>query len=167
MGRYRPPTPEASKYITPEGKKKLIEEHDFLWKKKRPGIVKKVSAAAAEGDRSENAEYIYGKKMLREIDSKVRFLRKRLDGIIVVDTIPQDQDKVYFGCWINLEDESEKVYEYRIVGSDECDPAKGWISIDSPMAKCLLKKQVGDEVVVKSPKGDVIYYILDIRYKAN
>ncbi len=106
MGRYRPPQPPSSKYITPEGKQRLVEEVDNLWKKRRPEVTKARAAAAAEGDRSENAEYIYRKKELREIDSRVRYLRKRLDGIVVVDRVPDDQDKVFFGAWVRVEDEA-------------------------------------------------------------
>ena len=113
MGRYRPPQPASSKYITPEGKQRLVEEVDKLWKKRRPEVTKALAAAAAEGDRSENAEYIYRKKELREIDARVRYLRKRLDGIVVVDRVPDDQRKVYFGAWVRLEDSSGKKSVFR------------------------------------------------------
>ena len=119
MGRYRPPQPVGSKYITAEGHKRLNEEHDYLWKKKRPEVTRILSAAAAEGDRSENAEYIYRKKELREIDARVRFLRKRLDNMVVVDRIPKDTDKIYFGAWVTVEGDDGTENTYRIVGRSE------------------------------------------------
>ena len=125
MGRWRPPGPKSSKYITPEGERKLTEELEYLWKVERPQVTARVAEAAAQGDRSENAEYIYGKKRLREIDSRVRFLRKRLDGITVANSIPDDQDKVYFGAFVTLEDEEGKEVEYRIVGPDEFNVVDG------------------------------------------
>src|SRR5215510_12153548 len=119
MGRYRAPRPESSKYITPEGAATLRRELDELWRVKRPAVTKAVSEAAAQGDRSENAEYIYGKKQLAEIDRRVRFLRKRLTGIRVVDTTPSDTSKVYFGAWFELCGDDGETAEYRLVGPDE------------------------------------------------
>ncbi len=145
MGRYRPPQPVGSKYITAEGHKRLHEEHDYLWKKKRPEVTRILSAAAAEGDRSENAEYIYRKKELREIDARVRFLRKRLENMVVVDRIPADTGKVYFGAWVTIENEKGEIKTYRVVGPDEFDPKLHYISMDSPMGKALLGKSLGDE----------------------
>jgi transcription elongation factor GreB len=165
MGRYRPPQPASSKYITPEGKQRLIEEVDNLWKKRRPEVTKALAAAAAEGDRSENAEYIYRKKELREIDARIRYLRKRLDGIIVVDRIPDDQDKVFFGAWVRLEDNAGKEYVYRIVGPDEFDPSQGWISMDSPMGRALLGKSLDDEFALVLPEGETGYVITEVSYR--
>jgi transcription elongation factor GreB len=165
MGRYRPPQPAASKYITPEGKQRLAEEVDNLWKKRRPEVTKALAAAAAEGDRSENAEYIYRKKELREIDARIRHLRKRLDGIVVVDQIPDNQDKVYFGAWVKLEDSAGKEYIYRIVGPDEFQPSQGWISMDSPMGKALLGKSLDDEFTLMLPEGETEYVITEVSYE--
>ena len=141
MGRYRPPAAPSSKYITPVGKDKLQKEHDYLWQKKRPEITRSVQEAAAQGDRSENAEYIYGKKQLREIDYRLRHLRKRLADITVVDAVPEDQERVFFGAWVSLEDEAGKIYEYRIVGPDEFDDEDEYISMDAPLAKAILKRR--------------------------
>jgi transcription elongation factor GreB len=164
MGRYRPPQPPASKYITPEGKQKLSEELDFLWHKRRPLVTKALSAAAAEGDRSENAEYIYRKKELREIDARVRHLRKRLDGMTVVDQPPSDPNKIFFGAWVQLADNDDKEYIYRIVGPDEFDPRLGYISMDSPMGKALLGKMLDDEFSLVLPDGEAYYTVLAISY---
>jgi transcription elongation factor GreB len=149
MGRYRPPQPPSSKYITAEGHKRLSDEHDYLWKKKRPEVTRILAAAAAEGDRSENAEYIYRKKELREIDARIRFIRKRLDNIVIVDRTPNDTDTVYFGAWVTIENEAGEEKTYRIVGPDEIDPKLGYISMDSPMAKVLLGKRLDDEVELR------------------
>ncbi|MDH5710983.1 MAG: transcription elongation factor GreB [Gammaproteobacteria bacterium] len=164
MGRYRPPQPAASKYITPEGHQHLQGELDFLWKKRRPEVTRALSAAAAEGDRSENAEYIYRKKELREIDARVRHLRKRLDGMKVVDRIPDDQDRIFFGAWVRLVDESDTESIYRIVGPDEFDPKLGYISMDSPMGKMLLGKALDDEFRIRLPEGEAFYTIIDVSY---
>jgi transcription elongation factor GreB len=123
-----------------------------------------VSEAAAQGDRSENAEYIYGKKRLREIDRRVRYLQKRLGAITVVERAPDDPTRIFFGAWVRLEDEAGNESEYRIVGSDETDPHRGYISIDAPLARALLKKTVDDEVTVKLPKGEATFTILAVRY---
>ncbi|MGD2161350.1 MAG: transcription elongation factor GreB [Gammaproteobacteria bacterium] len=165
MGRYRPPQSAGSKYITPEGKQRLAEEVDNLWKKRRPEVTRALAAAAAEGDRSENAEYIYRKKELREIDARIRHLRKRLDGIVVVDRIPDNQDKVYFGAWVRLEDCAGKEYVYRIVGPDEFQPSQGWISMDSPMGKALLGKSLDDEFTLMLPEGETEYVITEVSYE--
>jgi len=154
----------VSPYITPEGQKHLSEELSYLWKVKRPEVTLAVAEAAAMGDRSENAEYIYGKKQLRQIDSRIRFLSKRLDELIVVDRVPDDTSKVFFGAWVEIEDSDGKVYKYRIVGPDEFDPDKNFISIDSPMAKALLRRTEGDEVVVSRPNGTVKFVVTSIRY---
>jgi transcription elongation factor GreB len=164
MGRWRPPVKQGSKYITPEGARKLTEELQYLWEVERPHVTARVSDAAAQGDRSENAEYIYGKKRLREIDSRIRFLRKRLDGITVVNRIPDDQNKVYFGAFVTLEDEEGDAVEYRIVGPDEFNIAEGKLSMDSPLGKAMLGKRVEDEIKFSSPKGVRVFYISKIRY---
>lgn len=165
MGRWRPPARQASKYITPEGYRKLNDELQYLWKEKRPAITRSVQEAAAQGDRSENAEYIYGKKMLREIDQRVRFLSRRLDDMVVVDRVPDDTRRIFFGAWVTLEDEETgEIREYRIVGPDEIEAASGRISIDSPLARALLKKQVDDETMVRTPAGERCYIIKQIRY---
>lgn len=166
MSRYRPPQKPGSKYITPEGKKRLSDEFEFLWREKRPSVTAALAAAAAEGDRSENAEYIYRKKQLREIDARIHHLKGRLEHIVVVDTIPSDASKVFFGAWVRLEDEEGNTSEYRIVGPDESDHGKGLISMDAPMAKALMKKSEGDEVIVKRPtKGDAVYTIIAVQYE--
>lgn len=165
MGRYRPPQPAASKYITPEGKQRLEEEVDNLWIKRRPEVTRALAAAAAEGDRSENAEYIYRKKELREIDARIRYLRKRLDGIVAVDRVPDDQDRVFFGAWVRLEDSNGKEYIYRIVGPDEFDPSLGWISMDSPMGRTLLGKSLDDDFTLVLPEGETDYVITEVSYE--
>ncbi len=165
MGRYRPPRKPSSKYITPEGMEKMEEELRYLWKVKRPKVTQAVSEAAAQGDRSENAEYIYGKKQLREIDARVRFLSKRLEDMVVVDRIPEDQKKINFGAWVELEDEDGELKQYRIVGPDEFDVKQGLISMDSPLAKALLNKREGEEVMVKGPKGAIEMYINRVQYQ--
>lgn len=164
MSRYRPPTKPGSKYITAEGYERLRQELDYLWREERPRITQSVSEAAAQGDRSENAEYIYGKKRLREIDSRVRFLRKRLEGMNVVTQAPSDPDKIYFGAWVELEDESGEILSLRIVGPDEIDPQKKYISMDSPMAKALFGKQLDDEIQVETPQGNKTFFVLAIKY---
>ena len=165
MSRYRPPQTPGSKYITPEGKKRLSDEFEFLWREKRPEVTAALAAAAAEGDRSENAEYIYRKKQLREIDSRIHHLKDRLEHIVVVDSAPTDPLKVFFGAWVRLEDDEGNVAEYRIVGPDEFDPAKNLISMDAPMARALMKKTEGDEVMVKRPKGEMVFTIVSVQYE--
>ena len=142
-----------------------MEEVDKLWKKRRPEVTKALAAAAAEGDRSENAEYIYRKKELREIDARVRYLRKRLDGIVVVDRAPDDQNKVFFGAWVRLEDTTGNEYIYRIIGPDELEPSLGYISMDSPMGKALLGKSLDDEFTLRLPEGEAEYVITEVSYE--
>jgi len=166
MGRYRSPRKPSSKYITPEGKAIMEEELNFLWKVKRPRVTQSVSEAAAQGDRSENAEYIYGKKQLREIDSRVRFLSKRLDDMVVVERIPEDQKKVFFGAWVELENDEGQKKQYRIVGPDEFDLKQGFISMDSPLAKALLNKREGDDIEVQGPNGVMEHYLNKVQYYA-
>lgn len=153
-----------SNYITREGWLALDRELKYLWREERPQVTQAVSEAAAMGDRSENAEYIYGKKRLREIDRRVRFLSKRLDILKIVDPDPRQEGKAFFGAWVEVENEREERHIFRLVGSDEFDPAKKWISIDSPVARALLGKQVDDEVQVETPNGLAIYAILSIHY---
>jgi transcription elongation factor GreB len=165
MSRDRVHHTPGSKYITPEGKKRLSDEFEFLWREKRPEVTAALAAAAAEGDRSENAEYIYRKKQLREIDARIHHLKDRLEHIVVVDSAPTDPSKVFFGAWVRLEDDEGNVAEYRIVGPDEFDPAKNLISMDAPMARALMKKTEGDEVTVKRPKGETVFTIVRVQYK--
>ncbi len=171
MSRYRPPTQPGSQYITPEGAKRLRDELDLLWHEERPRVTQAVCEAAAQGDRSENAEYTYGKKRLHEIDRRVRFLRKRLDGMTVVD--PQaplsrrDPTRVYFGAWVQVESETDgrsAVRWYRLVGPDEFDMAEDYISMDSPLGRSLLGKKLDDEVSVALPGGITLLTIVAISY---
>lgn len=163
MGRYRPPQPKSSPYITAEGYTKLDAELKAKWKR-RAYVVKILAEAAAEGDRSENAEYIYRKKELREIDYRIRYLQKRLPDLKVVDNLPSNPQQVFFAAWVTLEDDNGEEKTYRIVGPDEFDPKKGWISMDSPVAKALLKKHLEDEVKVETPNGTENFYISQITY---
>ena len=161
-GRYRPPGPKRSPLITPEGAATLKYELDDLWSNKRPVITQAVREAAALGDRSENAEYIYGKKMLREMDSRILYLQRRLDHIKVVDGVPSNPNSVYFGAWVTLIDDDDNERQYRIVGPDELNPSSGYISIDSPLALALIGKQLDDRVELSDlDKG---YDIIAITY---
>lgn len=164
MGRYRPPQPKSSPYITAEGYDTLHAENKALWLR-RAEVTRALSAAAAEGDRSENAEYIYRKKELREIDRRIRYLQKRIPDLKVVSTTPDDPERVFFGAWVTLEDDNGMEKTWRIVGADEFDTKKGWISMDSPMAKALLKKSTDDEVHVDTPQGIQHYYITRVSYQ--
>jgi len=166
MSRYRPPQPKASPYITAPGYRALQEELKALWVR-RAEVTAAVTAAAAEGDRSENAEYIYRKKELRGIDRRIGYLQKRLPILKVVDSIPDDRDRVFFGAWVTLEDTSGKETVYRIVGPDEFDHQRGWISMDSPMAHALLRRSLDDEIGVQAPAGEARYIIVDIRYEGD
>jgi transcription elongation factor GreB len=167
MSRYRPPSEASTAIITREGFENLKTELNFLWKEKRPEVVKALAAAAAEGDRSENAEYTYRKKQLGQIDRRVRYLSKRIEQLKVVDQSPTDITAVYFGAWFELEDSlSGETVRYRIVGPDETDAKRGWISIDSPMARAILKKRVDDEFEVQLPNGLTKFYILRLQYSA-
>ncbi len=151
-------------YITAIGAKKLQEELGHLRSKERPKVVQEVSDAAAQGDRSENAEYIYGKRRLREIDRRMRFLTKRLEAAEVVGPQPEGTTRIFFGATVDVEDEDGKVFTYRIVGEDEIDPKRGDVSWRSPIGRALLKKEAGDVVVLRRPTGDVELSILDVRY---
>jgi transcription elongation factor GreB len=163
MGRYRAPAPPSSPYITPAGAARLRAELDALWRRKRPEVVRALAAAAAEGDRSENAEYTYRKKQLAEIDRRVRHLRRRLGVLKVVDRAPGGE-RVYFGARVTLEDEDGQALSVRIVGPDEFDHAAGYISMDSPLARALLKRAAGDEVQVEVPDGARQYLIVEVSY---
>ncbi len=162
MGRWRPPPPKSSPYITREGFETLQAEDKALWLRRRD-VVKALSAAAAEGDRSENAEYIYRKKELAGIDRRIRYLQKRLPTLKVVDEHPDD-DKVYFGAWISLENSVGDEIEYRIVGPDETDAEKGYISLDSPMARALLGKRVDDEFHLDLGDRRDEFVVIAVRY---
>jgi transcription elongation factor GreB len=165
MSRYRPPQPRGSKFITPQGAARLKHELDHLWRVLRPQVTQAVQEAAAQGDRSENAEYIYGKRQLREIDRRVRFLRQRLEGMVVVDAPPTDRSHVFFGAWVTVEDEAGEEAEYRIVGPDEFDAAPGYISMDSPLGRALMRKGLDDEVKVELPGGAKTYVVVGVRYE--
>lgn len=151
--------------ITREGRSALENELDFLWRKERREVTQSVTEAAAHGDRSENAEYKEGKRRLREIDRRIRFLRKRLEALQIVYYSPQQEGKVYFGAWVELENEAGKVVHYRIVGTDEFDPHTNSISINSPMAKALIGKSVDDDITVNTPEGIKEWFINTIQYK--
>lgn len=165
MGRYRAPAKPGSKYITAQGAQRLKAELDRLWRVERPQVTAAVAAAAAQGDRSENAEYTYGKKQLREIDRRVRHLRLRLDGIVVVDQPPSDPSRIYFGAWVELEDGEGRERRVRIVGPDEIDAAPEYISMDSPLGRALFGKRVDDPVRIEVPGGATEYRVLAIRYE--
>jgi len=165
MGRYRPPRQRGSTVITPEGELALRDELHQLWKVERPVVTNTVHEAAKNGDRSENGDYIYGKRRLREIDSRVRFINKRLDELDVVDRPPSDTSKVFFGANIVLEDEDGQEHCWRIVGPDEFDLSLRKLSVDSPMARALLGKTLEDEVGVKTPSGNHSYVITSIQYE--
>lgn len=164
MGRWRPPQPKSSPYITEQGYIALEVEQKAIWIRRRE-VTKHVTAAAAEGDRSENAEYIYRKKELREIDRRIRYLQKRIPILNVVPQREVEDEVVFFGAWVTLETESGDEVIYRIVGPDEFEPATSSISLDSPLAKALLKKTVDDEVTIRTERGEVSYVVLEVRYK--
>lgn len=151
--------------ITRDGYDALKTELEYLWKEKRPEITKKVAWAASLGDRSENADYHYNKKILREIDRRVRYLSKRLEELRIVDYSPQQAGKVFFGAWVNVEDEDGNSKSFRIAGPDEIYNRKDYISVDSPMARALLGKQVDDEAIVATPVGKKMWFVTDIYYE--
>ena len=163
--RDRSARPALSRYITPEGAKKLRAEFDQLWTVERPRVTQEVADAAAQGDRSENAEYIYGKRRLREIDRRVQFLAKRLEEVTVVSEPPSDPARVFFGAHVTIEDDAGDRRTYRIVGGDETDVERGWISIDSPVARACLGKRCDDTVTVRAPRGEIEYTIIAVRYE--
>jgi len=165
MGRWRPPVEPGTALVTAEGHARLKAELDDLWRVQRPEVVRALAAAAAEGDRSENAEYTYRKKQLGGIDRRVRYLAKRLEVLRVVDATPTDPDAVYFGAIVELEDaDTGDSVRYRIVGPDETDAKRGWISIDAPLARALLKKRIDDEVEARLPTGPKRYIITAVKY---
>jgi transcription elongation factor GreB len=159
-------TPRGPIYITAEGAASLRAELQHLWKVERPQVTNAVHEAAKNGDRSENGDYIYGKRRLREIYRRVRFLSKRLEQLRVVEELPKDRERVFFGAWVTLDDEAGKEHCYRIVGPDEFDVSKGWISMNSPMARALLGKRLDDEVRVHTPAGEREFLIAEIAYEA-
>ncbi len=163
MGRYRSPASPKSPYITIHGFRRLEQEQTRLWLRRRE-VTKALTAAAAEGDRSENAEYIYRKKELREIDNRIRYLQKRIPILKVIGDMPGNKHQVFFAARVTLEDETEEEYCYRIVGPDELDCDKYNISMDSPLAKALMKRQIGDTIEVETPRGRVNYHITGIEY---
>ncbi|KPK49416.1 MAG: transcription elongation factor GreB [Myxococcales bacterium SG8_38_1] len=154
--RTRPDTSSKPGYITPEGYRRIEEEADRLWNVDRP-------TTAAEGDRSENAEYQYSKQRLAAIDRRLRFLGQRLKVLTVVDEKPPDDGRVYFGSWVTIEDEDGNEQTYRIIGPDEIDAKKQWISMDSPVGKSLLSREVGDEITLRRPKGEAMCEIVEVR----
>jgi transcription elongation factor GreB len=164
MGRYRPPPPPASNYITPEGAARLRQELDRLWRVDRPAVTRAVAEAAAQGDRSENAEYIYGKKQLAAIDRRVRHLRRRLRNLREVDQIPTDTTRIYFGAWFELEDSAGSLKQFRLVGPDEFDHVAGYLSMDSPLGRAVRGKALDEDVEVVTPQGPTRYTVIEIRY---
>jgi transcription elongation factor GreB len=164
MSRYRPPRPKSSPHITPTGAATLQAELKYLWKEKRPEVTRKVAEAAAQGDRSENADYIYGKRQLREIDGRIAYLSKRLDKLVVVDKKPPDTSKVFFGAWVSVENDAGDELQYRLVGADEFDAQPEYVSIDSPVARALLGKRAGDDITVALGDSSANYHLLNIRY---
>ena len=157
--------PPISNYVTVEGEKRLRDELDYLWRQERPRVTQQVSDAAALGDRSENAEYIYGKKRLREIDRRVRHLRKRLEVLTVVDRLPTDTSRIYFGAWVTVEDEAGKEHRFRLVDPDEIGDHAGYISIDAPLGRAMLGKSVDAEISIRSPAGRKEWWVLEVDYE--
>ncbi|MFS2221801.1 transcription elongation factor GreB [Pantoea sp. B65] len=155
-----------TKLVTREGYNKLKQELDYLWREERPEVTKKVTWAASLGDRSENADYQYNKKRLREIDRRVRYITKSLEALRIVDYSPQQDGRVFFGAWVEIENDDGETKRFRIVGYDEIFGRKDYISIDSPMARALLKKEVGDAVTVVTPVGEALWYVNAIEYIA-
>ena len=166
MSRWRAPAAASTAMITAEGHARLKAELDELWRVRRPEVVRALAAAAAEGDRSENAEYTYRKKQLGEIDRRVRYLGKRLESLRVVEGLPSDPGAIYFGAWFRVEDADGGEREYRIVGPDETDAARGWISIDSPLARAALKRREDDEFEAELPGGKASFVVIAVGYGA-
>jgi transcription elongation factor GreB len=165
MTRFRPRQVPGSKYVTPQGAQRLRAELDELWRHERPRVTQAVAEAAAQGDRSENAEYIYGKRRLREIDQRVRFLRQRLEGMVVVENAPASSERVFFGAWVTLESQDRARERYRIVGPDEFDHAPTYISMDSPLGRALMGKALHDELTVELPESTRTFVITQIEYQ--
>jgi len=164
MSRWRAPQAASTAVITADGHRRLKAELDELWRVRRPEVVKALAAAAAEGDRSENAEYTYRKKQLGEIDRRVRYLGKRLEALRVIDTRPTDLKAIFFGAWFEIEDDAGNAHRYRIVGPDETDAARGHISIDSPLARAALKKRIDDEFEAALPGGLQRFTVIEVSY---
>ncbi len=164
MSRWRPPQPKPSAYITPEGYNALESEQQELWQR-RTLVTRALTAAAAEGDRSENAEYIYRKKELRSIDSRIAYLQRRMPDLKIVSTV-SDNSRIYFGAWVRLEDGNEKQVSYRIVGSDELNNGQDYISVDSPLARALLGKSSDEEISLQLGSEKQNYYIVSIHYES-
>jgi transcription elongation factor GreB len=164
MSRWRPPSEKSSPYITAEGHARLKAEFELLWRVRRPEVVRALSAAAAEGDRSENAEYQYRKKELREIDARLKYLTTRLEEVKVIEPRDSGERRVFFGVWVELADDGGGSRCYRIVGADETDSAKGWISVDSPVARAVLGRGEGEVVKVRLPGREVEYEIIAVRH---
>jgi len=162
----QPPRPHRPRYITPEGFRRIAAEHERIWKVLRPKIVAEVEAAAALGDRSENAEYIYGKKKLRELDKRLRELSLRMDGLTVLEPTPHPSRRAYFGAWVTVEDEEGEERRYRLVGPDEFDLARGWLSVEAPLGRALLGKRKGDAVTVQRPAGSTEVTVLAVAWSA-
>jgi transcription elongation factor GreB len=158
--------PARPRYITPEGFRRLADEHERIWTVLRPKIVAEVEAAAALGDRSENAEYIYGKRRLRELDRRLRFLSQRMDALTVVDPRPHPSGRAYFGAWVTVEDEDGTAQTWRLVGPDEFDVERGLISVDAPLGRALLGRSEGQEVRVERPGGAVRLTVVEIRWES-
>lgn len=167
MTRWRPPAAASTAIITAAGHRRLKAELDHLWRERRPEVVRALAAAAAEGDRSENAEYTYRKKQLGEIDRRVRYLSKRLESLKIVDQKPADREAIFFGAWFEIEDEDGSVQRLRIVGPDETDAALGWISVDSPLARSALKKRIDDEFEAELPSGRRRFTVVAVDYENN
>jgi transcription elongation factor GreB len=167
MGRWRPPPEKSSPYVTVDGLRRLKLELKDLWRVQRPEVVRALAAAAAEGDRSENAEYTYRKKQLGGIDRRIRYLSKRIDVLKPVAGTPSDPCKVFFGATLTVEEEDGRETTYRIVGPDEIDASRNWISIDSPVARALLGARLDDEVTVETPAGPRTVLIVAIDYSAD
>lgn len=165
MSRWRPPSASSTAIISRAGFERLKAELDHLWHTVRPEVVRAITAAAAEGDRSENAEYIYRKKQLAEIDRRARYLTKRIPVLKVAEGAPGNTDMVFFGARIELENvDTGEIHHYRIVGPDETDAKQGWISIDSPLARAVLKRRVDDEFAVELPGGPAEFALISVRY---
>ncbi len=158
--------PPPRRYITPEGYRRIAQEHERIWSVERPRIVAEVEAAAALGDRSENAEYIYGKRKLRELDRRLRFLSERMDALTVVDPAPRPDGRAWFGAWVTIEHEDGDERRYRLVGPDESDAARGLVSVDAPLGRALLGKREGDTAVVQRPAGAAELTVVEITWTA-
>ena len=165
MSRWRPPPPRSTAIITRAGFERLKAELDELWHRVRPEVVRALAAAAAEGDRSENAEYTYRKKQLGEIDRRVRYLSRRIPSLKVAEGVPADREAIFFGAAFEIEDvRGGETKRYRIVGPDETDAKRGWISVDSPLARAVLKKRIEDEVDAELPGGNARFVVVSVSY---